>query len=34
MTTRVCKKDYYAILNCFTYEEIKLKYGRLILIEK
>lgn len=34
MVTRVCRKDYFDILKCFAYEEIKAKYGRLIVVER
>lgn len=34
MMTKVSKNDYYRIINCFTPEEIRLKYGRLVIKEE
>lgn len=34
MTTRVSIQDYYGIINSFTAEEIKLKYGKLIIVKR
>jgi hypothetical protein len=34
MITKVSRNDYYRIQNCFTQEEIRLKYGRLEIADK
>jgi hypothetical protein len=34
MITKVCRKDYFRIINSFTPEEIWLKYGKLVIKEE
>lgn len=34
MVTRVSRRDYIGIINSFTEEEIKEKYGKLIPVDR